>query len=78
MVVSYKIKQTKDNKVTRSKESGSKMNSTPTKTAPTMVADEFPTPQERNLQLCETFPGNECGTEYANDLYHLNRPSADD
>jgi hypothetical protein len=78
MVVSYKIKQTKDNEVSRSKESGSVTNSTPTKTSPTMVADEFPTPQVRNLQQCETFSGNERGIDHYNDLYHLNRPSADD
>jgi hypothetical protein len=78
MVVSYKIKQMKDNDFTRSKESGFVTNSTQTKTSPTMVADEFPTPQAHNLQLCETFCGNERGTEHCNNLYHLNRPSAED
>jgi hypothetical protein len=78
MVVSYETKQTKDNEVARSKESGSVTNYTPTKTSPTMVADEFPTPQVRSLQLCEIFRGNERGTEHYNDLYHLNSPSADD
>jgi hypothetical protein len=77
MVVSYKIKQTKDNKFARSKESGSKTNSTPKK-SPTMVAEEFPTPRVSNLQLYEIFLGNEHGTEHYNDLFHLNHPSADD
>jgi hypothetical protein len=72
MVVSYKIKQTKDNEIAWSKEYGPVINSTPTKTSPTMVADEFPTPQVRNLLLCETFGGNERGTEHYNDLYYLN------
>jgi hypothetical protein len=78
VVVSYKIKQTKDNEVARSKESGSKMNSTPTKNSPTMVAEEFPTPQVSTLQLYEIFRGNEHGTAQYNDLFHLNRPSVDD
>jgi hypothetical protein len=78
MVVSYKIKQTKDNEVARSKEFGSKTNSTPTKNSPTMVAAEFPTPQVSSLQLYATFRGNEHGTGNYNDLFHLNRPSADD
>jgi hypothetical protein len=78
MVVGYKIKQMKDSEVTRSKESGSKTNSTPTKTSLTMVAEEFSTPSVHNLQLCETFRGNERGTEHYNYLYHLNLPSADD
>jgi hypothetical protein len=78
MVVSYKIKQTKDNEVACSKESGSKTISTPTKNSLTMVADKFPTPQVSNLQLYETFCGNEHGTGDCNDLFHLNRPSADD
>jgi hypothetical protein len=73
MVVSYKIKQTKDNEVARSKDSGSITNSKPTKASPTMVADEFPTPQVNNVQLCETFRGNERGTGNYNELYHLNR-----
>jgi hypothetical protein len=72
MVVSYKIKQTKDNEVARSKESGSITNYTPTKTSPTMVADEFPTPQVHTLQLCEKFRRNERRNEHYNDLYHLN------
>jgi hypothetical protein len=78
MVVSYKIKQTKDNEVAHLKESVSKMNSTPTKKSPTMVVEEFPTPRVSNLQLYETFRGNEHGTKPYNDLFHLNRPSADD
>jgi hypothetical protein len=78
MVVSYKIKQTKDNEVARSEELGSKANSTLTKSSPTMVAEEFPTPQVSTLQLYATFHGNEHGTEHYNDLFHLNRPSEDD
>jgi hypothetical protein len=78
VVVSYKIRQTKDNEVARSKESGSKTNSTPTKKSPTMVAEEFPTPQVSTSQLYETFSGNEHGNEHYNDLFHLNRPSVDD
>jgi hypothetical protein len=77
MVVSYKIKQMKDNEVARSEESGSKMNTTPTKSSPTMVAEEFPTPQVSILQLYATFIGNGHGTEHYNDLSHLNRPLAD-
>jgi hypothetical protein len=78
MVVSYKIKQTKDNEVTRLKISGSKTNSKPTENSPTTVAEEFPTPQVSNLQLYDTFRGNEHGTEHYNDLFHLNRLTADD
>jgi hypothetical protein len=78
MVVSYNIKQRKDNEVARSKESNTVTTSSPTKTSPTMVADKFPTSQVRNLQLCETFHGNEHGNEHYNELYHLNRPSAED
>jgi hypothetical protein len=58
MVVSYKIKQTKDNEVSRSKKSGSKTISTPTKKSPTMVAEEIPPRQVSNLQLYEIFRGN--------------------
>jgi hypothetical protein len=78
MIVSYKIKETKDNEVSCSRDSSSKTNSTPTQKSPTMVAEEFPTPQVSNLQLYETFRGNEHGNEHYNDLFHLNRPSADD
>jgi hypothetical protein len=53
-------------------------NSSPTKPSTTVVAEEFPTPQLRSLQLCETFRGNERGTESCNGVFHLNRPSADD
>jgi hypothetical protein len=70
MVVSYKIEQTKVNEVARSKESGSKTN-----TAPKNLS---PTPRAINLQMYSTFHGNENGIELYNDLFHLNRLSADD
>jgi hypothetical protein len=78
MVVSYKIKQTKDNGVASKMRSVPVKNSSPTKPSSTVVAEEFPTPQVRLLQLCETFGGNERGTESCNGIFHLNRPSADD
>jgi hypothetical protein len=62
MVVSYTTKQTKDNKVSHSKES---------------VADEFTTLQVHTLQLCATFRWSDLRNEHYNDLYHFNRPSAD-
>jgi hypothetical protein len=78
MVVSYKIKQTKDNGVACEMKSVPVTNSSPTKPSSTVVAEEFPTRQVRILQLCETYRGNERGTESCNGIIHLNRPSADD
>jgi hypothetical protein len=51
------------------------MNSTPTKNSPTMVDEEFPTRKVSNVQLYDTFRGNEHRNEHYNDLFHLNRPS---
>jgi hypothetical protein len=45
MVVSYKIKQTKDNGVARQMKSVTVTKSSPTKPSSTVVAEEFPTPQ---------------------------------
>jgi hypothetical protein len=78
MVVSYKIKQTKDNGVARHMKSITVTNSSPTKPSSTVVAEEFPTPQVRSLQLCETYCGNERGTESCNGIIHINPQSADD
>jgi hypothetical protein len=73
MVVSYKIKQKKDNEVARSKVSASKTNMIPPKSSPAMGAEEFPTPQVSILQMYATF----LGTEYYKDLFYLNRPATD-
>jgi hypothetical protein len=78
MVVSYKSKQTKNNGVARQMKSVPVTNSSPTKPSSTVVAEEFPIPQVRSLQLCETYCGNERGTESCNDIIHLNPPSAGD
>jgi hypothetical protein len=78
MVVSYKIKQTKDNGVARQMKYVPVTNYSPTKPSSTVVAEEFPTPQVRSLQLCETYCGNEHRTESCNGIIHLNPPSADD
>jgi hypothetical protein len=78
MVVSYKIKQTKDNGVVCQMKYVTITNSSPTKPSSTVVAEEFPTPQVRSLQLCETYCGNERGTESCNGIIHRNLPSADD
>jgi hypothetical protein len=78
MVISYKIKKTEDNEVAQSEVSASKTDTTPPKISPTMVAEEFPTPQVSTLQLYVTFSGNGHGTEYYNDLFHLNRLATDD
>jgi hypothetical protein len=75
MVVSYKIKQMKDNEVARSEESASKTNTTPTTKSPTMVAEEFPTPQVSILQLYATFRGNGHGNGHGTEHYH---PAVDD
>jgi hypothetical protein len=53
-----KIKQTKYNEVACSEESGHKTNSAPAQGSPTMVAEEFPTPQVSSLQLYVTIRGN--------------------
>jgi hypothetical protein len=78
MVVSYQIKQTKDNGVARQMKYLTVMNSSPTKPSSTVVAEEFTTPLVCNLQLCETHCGNERGTESCNGIIHLNPPSTDD
>jgi hypothetical protein len=78
MVVSYKIKQTKDNGVASEMKSVPVTNSPPTNSSSTVVAEEFPTPQVRSLQLCETYCGNEHGTESCNGIIHLNPPSTED
>jgi hypothetical protein len=78
MVNSYKIKQTKDNGVARQMKSVPVTNSSPTKPLSIVVAEEFPTSQVRILQLCETYCGNERGTESCNGIIHLNPPPADD
>jgi hypothetical protein len=78
MLVSYKIKQTKDNGVARQMKSVPVTNYSPTKPSSTVVAEEFPTQQVRSLQLCETCCGNERGTESCNGIIHLNPPSTKD
>jgi hypothetical protein len=78
MVVSYKIKKTKDNGVASEMKSVPVTNSPPTNFSSTVVAEEFPTPQVRSLQLCETYCGSEHGTESCNAIIRRNPPSTED